>query len=101
MDAPALYKTAAMCNLISGGLNVLVGLMYLFVCYGIIIIPLGGWQLMVGMKMNNGEKDGNAKNSLIAGIVAGVLTFNILSIAVAAYGFMQLGDDEVVGWLEG
>lgn len=101
MDAPAPYKTAAMCNLISGGLNLLVGLMYLFVCYGILIAPIGAWQLMVGMNMNKGEKDANAKNSLIAGIVGGVLTFNLLSAAIAAFGFMQMGQDEVVGWLEG
>ena len=101
MDAPAPYKTAAMCNLVSGGLNILVGLAYLIFCYGIIIIPIGAWQVMVGMKMNNGEKDENAKNSLIAGIVGGLITLDLLGAAIAGFGFLQMGQDEVVGWLEG
>lgn len=101
MDAPAPYKTAAMCNLISGALNVLVGLAYLMLCVGILILPVGAWQIMVGMKMNNGEKDPNAKNSLIAGAVVSLLSFNLLGLAIAGFGFMQMGQDEVVGWLEG
>jgi hypothetical protein len=101
LDAPAPYKTAAICNLISGGLNLLFGLAWIWLCIGIIPMAIGGWQIMVGMKMNNGEKDDNAKNSLIAGIVGGFLSFNIFSIAAAGYGFMQMGQDEVVGWIEG
>jgi hypothetical protein len=101
LDAPAPYKTAAMCNLVSGGLNLLVGFFYLFVCYGLLIMPIGAWQVMVGMKMNNGEKDDNAKNSLIAGIVGSLITFNLLGAAIAGFGFLQMGQDEVVGWLEG
>ena len=101
MDAPAPYKTAAICNLVSGGFNVFVGLVYLMMCYGILVIPIGAWQIMVGMKMNSGEKDANAKNSLIAGIVGGLITFDIIAAGAAIFGFMQMGNEEVVGWLEG
>ena len=101
MDAPAPYKTAAICNLVSGVLNILVGLSLFFFCYPVISIAIGGWQIMIGMKMNNGEKDDNAKNSLIAGAVGSLITFNILGLLVAGFGFMQMGQDEVVGWLEG
>lgn len=101
MDAPAPYQTAALCNLVSGGFNVFVGLVYLMACYGILVIPIGAWQIMVGLKMKNGEKDPNAKNSLIAGIVAGLITFDIIALGAAAFGFMQMGQEEVVGWLEG
>lgn len=101
MDAPAPYKTAAMLNLVSGGLNILVGLSLFFLCYPLAAVGVGAWQIMVGLKMNKGEKDENAKNSLIAGIAASVLTFNLLGAAAAGFGFLQMGQDEVVGWLEG
>ncbi|MCB9672079.1 MAG: hypothetical protein H6736_19440 [Alphaproteobacteria bacterium] len=101
MDAPAPYKTAAICNLVSGAFNILVGLSLFWLCYPLVSIGIGAWQIMVGMKMNSGEKDANAKNSLIAGAVGGLITFNFLSLLVAGFGFMQMGQDEVVGWLEG
>ena len=37
----------------------------------------------------------------IAGIVGSLMTFNLLGAAVAGFGFLQMGQDEVVGWLEG
>jgi len=101
LDAPAPYNTAALCNLASGGFNILMGLLWIWACFGLIPLGIGAWQIMVGLKMKNGEKDDNAKNSLIAGIVGALMTFNILGAAIAGFGFMQMGQDEVVGWLEG
>ncbi len=101
MDAPAPYKTAAICNLVSGALNILTGIGLFWTIIGLVPLGVGVWQIMIGMKMNNGEKDPNAKTSMIAGIVGAVIMCNLLSAAVAGFGYMQLGQDEVVGWLEG
>ena len=107
MEAPQAYKNAGIANLISGFLSVSAnGLMFLslvWVCIGVIwLVPLaaGFYQCYVGYQMFQGQVTPAAKNGTIAGIVAGVCAFNIFSIGGSAFAFMQLGDDEVAGWLE-
>ena len=50
--------------------------------------------------MYQGQVTPAGKTGTIAGIVGGLLSFNIISAGASAFAFMQLGNDEVVGWLE-
>jgi hypothetical protein len=107
VEVPAPYKTAGMINLVCGGLSVMVNLMYvlsmLVICVGLFwLIPAaaGAYQAYIGWQMYNGEPSPAAKNAAIAGIVSGLLTFNLLSAAGSVFAFMQVGNDEVKGWLE-
>jgi hypothetical protein len=93
--------------MIAGGLNLFfslgTALSLLIMCVGVWwLIPAAaaGFQTYVGYQMYSGQVSPHAKNSTIAGIAAGVLSFNLLCAAASAFAFMQVGDDEVVGWLE-
>ncbi len=107
MEVPAPYKTAGICNLISGALGVMFNLMWvlslIWVCIGVFwLIPAAahGYQAWIGWQMYNGEPSPAAKNAAIAGIVGGIFGFNIFSIGLSGFAFMQVGTDEVKGWLE-
>lgn len=107
MDAPQTYKTAGMLQLASGVWNILVSLGvimgFIWVCIGVFwVVPLAMsvWQVMVGLKMNGGEPNPNAKTAAIVGAVAGLFSFNIISAILSGVAWMQLGNEEVAGWLE-
>lgn len=107
MEVPAAYKNAGLANLIGGALNAFVSFWYvlgmIWICIGIFwLVPMAasGWSAYVGWQMYNGEATPSAKNASIAGIVGALFSFNILSAAASGFAFMQLGNDEVKGWLE-
>ena len=107
MEAPQNYKNAGLANLIGGGLNLMTSLMailsLIWVCIGIFwVIPAAAsaYQAYVGWQMFQGQPVAAAKNGSIAGIVGGLFNFNIISVACGGFAFMQLGNDEVAGWLE-
>ncbi len=107
MDAPNDYKNAGIANIIGGALNVMMALLWtlslIWICIGLFwLVPaaMGAWQIMVGLKMYNGEPNSSAKNATIAGLVAGALNFNIMSIGAGIFAFMMLGKPEVAGYLE-
>lgn len=112
MDVPQTYKTAAACNIVGGALNLLVNGMWtislIMSCMGVILAPLsmiamaiGAWQIMVGIKMNNGERVGNAEMVSIAGAVIGLFSFSWISLGTGAFAYLQLQDDESKLYLQG
>lgn len=107
MEVPANYKTAGLINLVCGGFtafwNLMLALSMLVACIGIFwFIPAaaGGYQAWIGWQMYNGQPSAAAKNAAIAGIVGALFGFNILTAAGSAYAMMQVGNDDVKGWLE-
>ena len=107
MEVPAPYKTAGMVNLVCGAFSALTNLMWvlslIWICIGVFwLLPAaaGGYQAWIGWQMYNGEPSPAAKNAAIAGMVGGLFGFNILTAAGSAFAFMQVGNDEVKGWLE-
>ena len=107
MEAPEAYKTAAMANLIGGGINILTSFLavisLIWFCVGIwwfIPMAASGYQVYIAMSMNKGEANPAAKNAAIAGIIGGLLSFNWISVAASGYAFMQTNDEEVAGWIE-
>lgn len=107
MEAPQPYKTAGLVNMICGAFNLLYSLgmvlSLIWVCIGIWwLIPAAasGFQAFIGYQMYSGQVSPQAKNSAIAGIAGGLCSFNLLCAAGSVFAFMQVGDDEVVGWLE-
>lgn len=107
MDAPQQYKTAGLLNLVAGLFNITTGLALtlslLLLCVGpfwLIPMGMGIWQLVVGIGMQGGKPNANAKTATIVGIVAGVLNLNIITVVLSVMAYMQLGDPEVAGFLE-
>lgn len=105
MEVPAPYKTAGIINLVCGGLNLFINLMvvlgsFCFAFPWLLPAAAGGYQAYIGWQMYNGEPSPAAKNAAIAGIVSGLFSFNLLTLAGSAFAFMQVGNDEVKGWLE-
>lgn len=105
MEVPAPYKTAGIVNLVCGGVSLFVNVMVVLSTFCIAfpwLLPAaaGGYQAWIGWQMYNGEPSPAAKNAAIAGIIAGVCTFNPLSLLGSIFAFMQVGNDEVKGWLE-
>jgi hypothetical protein len=107
VEVPAPYKTAGICNLASGALGVLYNFGFfistIWFCVGLyFLIPLAahGYQAWIGYQMFNGEPSPAAKNAAIAGAVGGLFSFNIIALGLSAFAFMQIGNDEVKGWLE-
>ena len=107
MEAPQQYKTAGIINLACGAFSLITNLMwvlaFIFVCIGVFwLIPAaaGGYQAYVGWQMYNGEASPQAKNASIAGIVAGLFGFNIITAGGSVYAMMQVNEDEVKNYLE-
>ncbi|MCB9686924.1 MAG: hypothetical protein H6735_17930 [Alphaproteobacteria bacterium] len=107
MEVPAAYKNAGLANLIGGAWNAFVAfgvvMSLIWFCVGILwLVPMGasGYSAYVGWQMYNGEATPAAKNASIAGIIGGLLCFNPLSAIASGFAMMQLGNDEVKGWLE-
>jgi len=105
VEAPQAYKNAGIANLISGGLTVLFGTGALLASFCtaiwlVLSIPMGAFTAYVGWQMYQGQVSPQAKIGSILGIVAGVIGCNIFAVGASAFAFMQLGDDQVAGWLE-
>lgn len=107
MEVPAPYKTAGIVNVACGAFTLLTNLMWvlslIWVCIGIFwLIPAaaGGYQAFIGWQMYQGQPSSAAKNAAIAGIVGALFGFNIFTVLGSAFAFMQVGNDEVKGWLE-
>ncbi len=105
MEAPQAYKNAGIANLISGGLTVLWSLLGLLstMCMGVTFFlsaALGAFAAYIGWQMYQGQVTPQAKVGSIVGIVAGLFGCNIISIGLSAFAMMQLGDEQVAGWLE-
>lgn len=88
---PQLVLTGAVLNLIAGGLNVLVGLAYLFVCYGLLVIPVGVWQIVMGMMALTGRRVPGHFVASCVGLLASVITFNVLGVILCLIAAAVLG----------
>jgi hypothetical protein len=89
---PQLVLTGAVLNLLAGALNVLVGLAYLFVCYGIVVVPIGLWQMLCGAMGLTGNRVPGHLWAAVLGLVGSAITFNVMGfvlslIAVGLLGF--------------
>ncbi len=107
MEAPQPYKTAGIVNMICGVLNIFFSLSMImgliWVCIGIwwfIPAAASAYQTYVGWQMYNGQATNAAKNASIAGMAGAFFSGNWLLILGGAFAFMQVGNDEVAGWLE-
>lgn len=107
MEVPAPYKTAGIVNLVCGAFTLITNLMWalslLLFCVGVFwLIPAaaGGYQAWIGWQMYNGEPSPAAKNAAIAGIVGALFGINPLTALGSVFAFMQIGNDDVKGWLE-
>ncbi len=107
MDVPESYKTAGLINLACGAFtafsSLMVVLSLIWICIGVFwLVPAaaGGYQAWVGWQMYNGEPTPAAKNAAIAGIVGGFLAGPVLPALGSIFVFVQLGRDDVKGWLE-
>ena len=77
---PPLVIIGGVVNSLAGMLNLLVGLAYLFLCYGIIVIPVGIWQIVVGGLACTGKRVPTHIAAAITGACMSVITFNILGL---------------------
>lgn len=89
--SPQLILTGAVLNLIAGGLNVLVGLAYLFVCYGLLVIPVGIWQIVMAMMAFTGRRVQGHFVASCVGFVASLITFNVLGMVLCGIAAAVLG----------
>ena len=106
-NPPVQYQISGVLMVVSGMFNGFLSLLYIalfiWVCIGVfwfVTAAMGAWQAFIGWQMYNGQVSPQAKMSTMVGIGGGLLSFNIFAIGASVFGFMQLGDDEVVGWLE-
>ncbi len=101
MQAPQPYKLAGQLNIAAGVINIILGILCAIFCYPLFVnLGIGVWQVMVGREMNQGVRHPQAKKSLIAGIVAGALLFNLLVVLLSAFGLLQLSNEDVIAWME-
>lgn len=108
MDTPADYKNAGICNLVAGIVNVgLAGIWVLsliWVCVGLLwLVPMaiGAWQAWVGYQMMQEQRDPNARNAALVGMVVSVVNCNLIALACSVVGWVMLDKPEVKAWLEG
>ncbi len=108
MDAPKSYKDAGMFNLIAGLLNVITAgvfvLALFWMCVGFLwLIPLGAgiYQTWLGFQMQSGTHTPGARNVGLIGLIASVLNFNVIAVALSFIAMKKAGDPEVTGYLAG
>ncbi len=112
MDAPQPYRTAAICNLIAGGFNIVINAMWclalLSSCVGVVLLPLpliamgiGGWQAWVGLQMHNGARVPTASSAAIAGAVTGFFSGSWLSTGLGIFAYLQTQDPDAQAYLTG
>jgi len=105
VEAPQAYKNAGIGNLAGGIITVLASLSGLLatMCFGLtffLSLAAGAFQAYVGFQMYQGQVSPQAKVGTIVGIVGAVFSCNPISLLAGGWAFMQLGDDQVAGWLE-
>lgn len=102
--------------MISGGLNVMNGLLwglfglsmcvgsYGMCCFcpfvGIAPLLLGVYELIVGSKMNQGERVPGVLGINVSSLVFGVLTLNVLTVILEALAMASLNKPEVAAFLD-
>jgi hypothetical protein len=115
-DVPSEYKQAGLLMTISGAVQVMSGafmvLMGLATClgsYGLccfcpfvgaVPIAVGVHELIVANQMRQGIRVPNAKGANLAGLISAVLTMSVLNIVLEALAMAQLGNPQVVAYLE-
>ena len=116
MDAPNDYKQAGMFMMIAGIINLVYGILWVFLgCYTclstlgvcflcpiIALVPLGFgiYELITGMKINKGELVPNAKQISIFGVVIGAICMNVITLVLEVLAMTNFGKPEVVEWME-
>lgn len=83
-NQPILVQAAGFLNILGGLVNMVVGLIYIFLCYGIFVIPIGLWQCVAGGMMLTGKRVPSAFASAVVGVVGSVITFNIMGFFLCA-----------------
>ena len=78
-------------NVLSGLLNILVGILYLFVCYGVIVIPIGIWQVITGGIALTGKRVPTNLTAACFGVFASLITFDLLGIFACGAAALALG----------
>lgn len=93
-------------NIMGGLLNVLIGFFYIFLCYGIFVMPIGVWQVAAGILAMIGlpSQGKNISNlaAAIIGVMGALVTFNVFglmtcglaSVLLAIPLFVKLPEDE-------
>ncbi len=106
MNPPAVYTNTGIMMVISGLLNILASLIWVFllsvICVGVLwLVPLalGVWELITGTAMSNGTRQPNARLAAMAGLAAALLTCNVIGIALEIIAITRLGSTEVIQWL--
>ncbi len=107
MDVPSEYKTGGTLLLVSGAINLMTALVWVFsliwVCVGIFwLVPAAAaaYQCFVGFQAMQGTPTQGGKMAAISGIVAGALNFNPLPLILAVVAMVNFNKPEVVDWLE-
>ena len=108
MEAPQAYKNAGIANLVGGVLGIFYsGIWFLstiWICVGIyFLLPMAmsAFTAYVGWQMYQGQVSPQAKTASMVGIATGFLSgMNLFTLGACGFAFMQLGDDQVAGWLE-
>ena len=108
MEIPSTYKTAAICQMISGVLTIMVSgglfLSLIWICIGVLwLVPMaiGAWQIYVGWQMHNGERVANAQTVAIVNAITAFLSGSLISVALSGFAYMQLNEPEAKAFLEG
>lgn len=77
---PPLVIIGGVVNILAGMLNLLVGMAYLFLCYGVIVMPVGLWQIVVGGLACTGKRVPSHIAAAVTGAFMALITFNILGM---------------------
>jgi len=116
IEAPQDYKQAGLFMAISGGMQIMVGLVtaltglmfcvstYGMCCFcpflGVIPIVLGAVELNVGLAMQGGRYVPSAKQTNLAGLVVAVVMLSALNVVLEALAMSYLNKPEVQAYLE-
>lgn len=123
VDAPAPYKTAGILMLAAGAVNLVQSALLAFVifsyatmtalatfglgivCYACMIWPIipfvmGIIELIMGIRAMSGQRVQGIRTVSTVGIVAAALNLSMIPLVLEIIAMVQLGDAQVVGYLE-
>lgn len=87
---PPLVMIGGVLNIVAGLFNLFIGLIYLMLCYGIIVLPVGLWQVIVGGLALTGKRVPTGIVAAVLGAFMSLITFNLFGMMICTLAAIVL-----------
>jgi hypothetical protein len=90
-EQPAVVMIGGVLNILAGLFNMLMGLLWIWACFGIIPMGIGAWQVITGGLALTGKRVPSHLVASICGIFGAFITFNFFGVMMCMLSAILLG----------